>query len=167
MLDSGSTGNYVSDEVAHLFNLIIQAKEGSDQLTLTDGSKVQAQGYFSFRLRCGQYNSEVLTWVFPDMHQKLILGIPWLKQENPRIDWRQGQVNIIKNEEIIFLPSHRQECENNDEVQCLTSNVYGQGISCQGVKMPHPCARTGVPRSMGDNPRVRSCEGQIECNAGM
>ena len=86
LLDSGSTGNYISDHVAQSFNLIVQSEEGTEQLTLADGSKVQAQEYVSFRLRCGQYNSEVIARVFPNMHQQLILGIPWLKQEHPRID---------------------------------------------------------------------------------
>ena len=48
LLDSGSTGNYISDKIAHSFNLIVSAEEGSEQLTLADGSKVQAQGYVSF-----------------------------------------------------------------------------------------------------------------------
>ena len=30
LLDSGSTGNYISDHVACLFNLIVQLKEGSE-----------------------------------------------------------------------------------------------------------------------------------------
>ena len=40
LLDRGSTGNYISDKIAHSFNLIIHAEEGSEQLTLADGSKV-------------------------------------------------------------------------------------------------------------------------------
>ena len=119
LLDSGSTGNYISDKIAQDFNLIINAEEGSEQLTLADGSKVQAQGYVSFRLRCGQFISQVIARVFPNMHQQLILGIPWLKQENPRIDWRQGQVSIIKNGQIIYLPCHRQRNEDLEELDCL------------------------------------------------
>ena len=42
LLDSGSTGNYISDQVARSFNLIVQSEEGTEQLTLADGSKVQA-----------------------------------------------------------------------------------------------------------------------------
>ena len=42
LLDSGSTGNYISDQIAQSFNLIIQSEEGGEQLTLVDGSKVQA-----------------------------------------------------------------------------------------------------------------------------
>ena len=69
LLDSGSTGNYISDHVAQSFNLIVQSEEGTEQLTLADGSKVQAQGYVSFRLWCGQYNSEVIARFFPNMQQ--------------------------------------------------------------------------------------------------
>ena len=83
LLDSGSTRNYISDHVAHSFNLIVKSEGGTEQLTLADGSKMQAHGYASFLLRCDQYNSEVIARVFPNMHQQLILGIPWLKQENP------------------------------------------------------------------------------------
>ena len=39
LLDSGSTGNYISDHVAQSFNLIVKSEEGTEQLTLADGSK--------------------------------------------------------------------------------------------------------------------------------
>ena len=42
LLDSGSTDNYSSDRVGLSFDLIIHAEEGAEQLTLADGSKVQA-----------------------------------------------------------------------------------------------------------------------------
>ena len=48
LLDSGSTSNYISDHVAQSFNLIVQSEEGTEQLTLANGSKVHAQGYVSF-----------------------------------------------------------------------------------------------------------------------
>ena len=49
---------------------------GYEQLTQVDGSKVQAKGYVSLQLRCGQHNTEVIARVFPNMHQQLVLGIP-------------------------------------------------------------------------------------------
>ena len=60
LLYSGSTGNCVSDIIAQYVDLIIQPKEGYEQMILADGSKVQAQGYVSFRLRCGNYKSKVI-----------------------------------------------------------------------------------------------------------
>ena len=40
LLDSGSTGNYIGDHVACSLYLIVQSEEGSEKLTLADGSKV-------------------------------------------------------------------------------------------------------------------------------
>ena len=40
LLDSGFTNNYIIDQVAHSFDLIVQDGEGIEQLTLVDGSKV-------------------------------------------------------------------------------------------------------------------------------
>ena len=67
LLDRGSTGNYISDQVAHSFDLIVQAREGGERLTLADGSKVQTQGCVSFCLQCDKYNSEVITRGFPNI----------------------------------------------------------------------------------------------------
>ena len=39
-------------------------------------------GYVHFVLHCGNYKTKVLTQVFPNLHEELILGIPWLVEEN-------------------------------------------------------------------------------------
>ena len=92
-LDSGSISNYISNREAHSFNSVVQPEEGNGQLKIVDGSKVQAQGYVSFRLWCVQYNSEVIVRVFPNRHQPLILEIPWLKQKKSphRLETRTTQ----------------------------------------------------------------------------
>ena len=94
------------------------------------------QGYVSFQLWCGQYNSEVIARVFPNMHQQLILGIPWLKQENPRIDWRQGQVSIIKNGQTsipaLSLPGeYGQMTRSNVFEQCVRAKAFQQEMKFQ------------------------------------
>ena len=48
LLDSRLTSDYISDQIAQDFDLIVNEEEGYEQLTLVDGSKVQAQGYVSF-----------------------------------------------------------------------------------------------------------------------
>ena len=42
LVDSGSTGNYISDQIVRDFNLIVKKEEGYEELTLADGSKVKA-----------------------------------------------------------------------------------------------------------------------------
>ena len=54
------------------------------------------KGYVQFVLHCGNYKTKVLARVFPNLHEELILGIPWLVQENPTIDWATGRVTIEK-----------------------------------------------------------------------
>ena len=80
------------------------------------------------------------------MHQQLILGIPWLKQENPHIDWRQGQVSIIKYGQIVFLPYHRQENRDDEEIQCLQA-LYSTKAFQQEMKLQSP-AFMGILRAV-------------------
>ena len=42
LVDSGSTGNYISDQIVWDFYLIVKKEEGYEELTLADGSKVKA-----------------------------------------------------------------------------------------------------------------------------
>ena len=87
-----------------------------ERLMLADGSEVHAQGYVQFVLHCGNYKTKVLTRVFPNLHEALILGILWLVQENPTIDWATGHVTIEKNGLAYTLPCHRQ-CVNNPKTE--------------------------------------------------
>ena len=54
-------------------------------------------GYVQFVLHCGNYKTKVLAQVFPNLHEELILWIPWLVQENLTIDWATGRVTIERN----------------------------------------------------------------------
>ena len=90
--------------------------------------------------------------------KQLILGIPWLKQENPRIDWRQGQVSIIKNGETVFLPCHRQESTDDAEVQCLRAMCSAKAFQ-QEMKFQSP-AFVGILRAVKSEDK----DGQSEEN---
>ena len=83
---------------------------------LEDGREVHAQGYVQFVLHCGNYKTEILARIFKNVHEELILGIPWLVQENPTIDWATGRVTIERNGSKYTLPCYHQ-CLNNPEDQ--------------------------------------------------
>ena len=114
LIDSGSIGNYLSARCQTTLDLEVKTKEDFEQLTLADGSEVHAQSYVQFVLHYGNYKTKVLARVFPNFYKELILGIPWLVQENPTIDWAIGHVAIEKNGLAYTLPCHRQ-CLNNSE----------------------------------------------------
>ena len=75
LIDSGSTGNSLSARCQIALDLKVKPEEDFERLTLADGSEVHAQGYVQFVLHCGNYKTNVLSWVFPNLHEELILGI--------------------------------------------------------------------------------------------
>ena len=97
LIDSGLTSNYLSARCHTALDLEVKPEEGFERLMMADGSEVHAQCYIQFVLHCGDYKTKVLARVFPNLHEELILGIPWLVQENPTIDWATGHVTIEKN----------------------------------------------------------------------
>ena len=50
LVDSGSTGNYISDRCLAVLNIPVVPEDEHENLTLADGSVVQAQGYAQFML---------------------------------------------------------------------------------------------------------------------
>ena len=114
LIDLGSTGNYLSAQCQTALDLKVKPEEDFERLTLVDGSEVCAQGYAQFVLHCGDYKTKIRAWVFPNLHEELILGIPWLVQENPTFDWATGHVTIEKKGSEYTLPCYRQ-CLNNPE----------------------------------------------------
>ena len=78
LVDSGSTGNYISDRCLAALNIPVVPEDEHENLTLADGSVVQAQGNAQFMLRCGDFKCPIIARVFPNLQQELILGMPWL-----------------------------------------------------------------------------------------
>ena len=46
----------------------------------------------------------VETRVSPGLHKPMILGIPWLRKENPQIDWTRSTVVVQQKNQWISLP---------------------------------------------------------------
>ena len=76
LVDSGSTGNYISDRCLAALNISVVSEDKHENLTLADGSVVQAQGYAQFMLQCGDFKCPIIARVFPNLQQELILGMP-------------------------------------------------------------------------------------------
>jgi hypothetical protein len=95
LLDSGSTGNFVSSQFVAAVGLRVQPDPEWEEISLADGSKLKTEGRVQFVLRCGGYTGRILARVFPNLHKEMILGIPWLRQTNPRIDWTNQRVPVV------------------------------------------------------------------------
>jgi hypothetical protein len=104
LIDSGSTGNYISTQVCTAHRLRVVEDPTPDQLTMADGTKKQTEGKVQVLIKCGGYQGIVKAKVFPGLQKPMILGIPWLMKENPHINWTTGAVVVKKDGEWIQLP---------------------------------------------------------------
>ena len=90
LIDSCSTGNYFSSRCQTALELKVRPEEDFEWLILADGSEVHEQADVQFVLYCGNYKTKILSRFCPNLHEELILGIPWLVAQNTTIDWATG-----------------------------------------------------------------------------
>ena len=109
LIDSGSTGNYISAHVCTVNKLRKEDDPYPDQLTMADGSQVETTGRVQVQIKSGGYQGIVQAKIFPGLRKPMILGIPWLKKVNPHIDWAQETVVVAKGRELLSLPLARRK----------------------------------------------------------
>jgi hypothetical protein len=158
LLDSGSTGNYISAQVCTTHRLKVERDLHPDQLTMADGSKVMTKGRVQIRFKCGEYQGTVQAKVFPGLQKPVILGIPWLKKENPQIDWTQGSVTIQKGQKWIKLPLVSKRKEPTEELVTMVSAKQMSRI----LKKPSARAYVGMIRKVTQTVEEREGKKQSE-----
>ena len=121
LIDSGSTGNYVSTQVCAAHKVKVEEDPHPDQLTMADGTKTQTGGKVQMTFKCGGYRGTVQAKVFPGLQKPMILGIPWLQKENPHIDWTRGVVTVDQGQKWIELPLATQKRVPSEELLNMIS----------------------------------------------
>ncbi|GAB5489762.1 MAG: hypothetical protein Pars2KO_33320 [Parasphingorhabdus sp.] len=72
---------------------------------MADGTERQTLGRcYDVKLRCGKVNFALDVDVFPALEHEIILGLPWLVAENPRIDFKSGRITVHRNQTEIHVP---------------------------------------------------------------
>ena len=67
--------------------------------------------------------------MFPNLHKEIILGIPWLSQANPVIDWTQRRVRVFHKGSDVILPltqKRDQEAEAAEVHLCTATQMVKQ-----------------------------------------
>ena len=59
LIDSGSTGNYISAQVCAVHKVKVEEDPYPDQLTMADGTKTQTEGKVQLKFKCGGYRGTV------------------------------------------------------------------------------------------------------------
>ena len=120
-LDSGSSGNYVSEAIVTELGLTTVPIERT--AILADGKIVNiSRACERIKVRFGQVTSTESAFVFPDLGYDLILGMPWLEREDPRISFKNKTVALQRNAQWINLPVRSDYPEEN-KVQSILHTV--------------------------------------------
>lgn len=98
LLDSGAQGNYIAPRVVNERRILWRQKEEPYQLRTVEGEAV-SYGNGTIEIKTvhlwmeGYGRREQITLDITEIRDKdIILGIPWLRKSNPRIDWVTGQI---------------------------------------------------------------------------
>ena len=85
LIYSGSKGNYISASTNTAWAVVPMPNENNEEVTLANVAKVQTEGHVQFQMQCGEFKGTIHPKVFPLLHKEFILGMPWLRREDPDI----------------------------------------------------------------------------------
>lgn len=95
MIDSGSSGNFVSDAFSRERKLQLEPRPAKQLITLANGASSWCTNHVPHgRIQIGSFKEELDLDVTTLDHCDVILGKPWLTKHNPEINWKTNKVFI-------------------------------------------------------------------------
>ena len=182
MVDSGATALFLDKKYADRQRMLQIPLDAPILLYNIDGTRNEA-GSITHKVRLelciGQDKEKFDFFVTSLGPEKVILGLPWLRHRNPKIDWQEGTMRLNSNSEEI--PSEELEIEVTrimanrmerrrllaekvletvqDEVYCLAGFTYSQAIAEKAINAkPKKTFEEMVPKHYRDFAKVFSEE---------
>lgn len=101
LLDSGSSMNLISKEAVERAGLITTLKENPVVIHVASGGRMPGQPIVTHQttttICIGRYQTKITLDVACLAGKDLILGLPWLRETNPRVDWKTGTLSFEGN----------------------------------------------------------------------
>jgi hypothetical protein len=104
MVDSGSTGDFISQAYVREHKLHSKSYEHSKTVWLADGKQHVVSWYVMCDIRTGGLTETVELAIIPLAGYDVILGTPWLQRHNPRINWTSYSISVGSNGKQCDLP---------------------------------------------------------------
>ncbi|EUC55739.1 Transposon Tf2-1 polyprotein, partial [Rhizoctonia solani AG-3 Rhs1AP] len=125
LIDSGASCSFISPFLVEYLQLPRKRLQQQRVIRMLDGSLAPSQvtHYVKLAFLCEGRKSTQRFLICPIGRHKIILGSPWLKEENPQINWQQGS---LKYEEA--KAASKEEADNNP----IIPPQYHQFISVFG-----------------------------------
>ncbi len=139
MIDSGATGNFMSTKFARQNGLARRRKETPYQLTVVDGTPLNdRQGWVTeetppLEIQAQGRSLGKIGFDCVSIPHDIILGLPWLAECNPDIDWAKRRVTLKRAREEKTQPQQKatlpaEECRDEKVEICVISPREMQSI---------------------------------------
>jgi hypothetical protein len=87
MVDSGSTGDFISEVYVKQHKLPVKTYHDSKTVWLADGTQHMVREYALCCVSIGGLSESVELAIIPLVGYDVVLGVPWLQRHNPNINW--------------------------------------------------------------------------------
>ena len=130
LLDSGATGasgNFISSDLAKRANLTILPLADL-QVSSADGTALPVHGRTSARIYIDGYKQTIDFTVVDIPHHEIVLGMPWLEQHNPDIDWRSKTVTFAHRDRRHVLRGATSREPPASTITCLSARAFARAV---------------------------------------
>ena len=99
LVDCGASGfAFIDKDYVQQHNLLLHSLKDPRRLEVIDGRPIDS-GDITHVTKVGLdingHRKQVSAFVTKLGHYPLVLGIPWLRHHNPRIDWEKDTINFV------------------------------------------------------------------------
>ena len=99
LLDSGATGMFVDRKFSEKHGFRMEKLDRPSKVTNMDGTN-NVRRSITHKIECNTYYRGHVERIRMDVYNlgriEVILGMPWLAAHNPDIDWKKGEVKMIR-----------------------------------------------------------------------
>ncbi|CUA67699.1 Transposon Tf2-7 polyprotein [Rhizoctonia solani] len=116
LIDSGATANFISPRIVESLKIPTITLDCPRTVKMLDGSNPgQGKIWKQVQIVITPGSTQLLTALVCNIGENnIILGSPWLKTENPEINWQEGRVSFASKEEVHIAS---EEEADNDPLQ--------------------------------------------------
>ena len=129
MIDSGATGSFIDDSFIQNHKIPIVKKLIPIELNVIDGRPISSGKITHNTIKLQMYYSNHCENIILDITSlgkyPIILGIPWLKQHNPYIDWPTHYINFKQSNCTNYCINTKLDIhEKSDEILAILNPSY-------------------------------------------
>jgi len=137
MIDSGATEDFIDQQFCHKYQMWTTKAKNPREIYLADGepsSMGPVTHIATVPMDIGAHREITTFHVAKLQNHEAILGMPWLKNHNPRIDWGQGKITFDSEKCTTMCLNESPTVYTIPEAEALEENLVSRFSTIQAKK---------------------------------